>query len=35
VTQQQMIPDTKHNNIQIGRGYWESITAFLDSMLED
>jgi pimeloyl-ACP methyl ester carboxylesterase len=35
VTQQQMIPDTYHNNIQIGHGYWESITAFLDSMLED
>jgi hypothetical protein len=29
VTQQQMIPDTKHNDIQTGRGYWESITGFL------
>jgi len=33
VTEQHQIPNSNHDNIVIGQGYWENITAFLDSML--
>ena len=32
--QQQIIPNTNHNNITLGLGYWENITIFLNSMLD-
>lgn len=34
VTQQKIIPNTNHNDIQLEEGYWESITAFLNSILK-
>lgn len=33
VTEYHQIPNSNHDNIVIGQGYWENITAFLDSML--
>lgn len=35
VTQQQIIQDSDHNSITMERGYWESIGAFLNSMLSE
>jgi pimeloyl-ACP methyl ester carboxylesterase len=32
VTEQYTIPNSNHNNMIIGQGYWEYITAFLDSI---
>jgi pimeloyl-ACP methyl ester carboxylesterase len=32
VTQQQWIQDSDHNNITMGRGYWETIRAFLNQL---
>jgi uncharacterized protein len=34
VTQQKIIPNIHHNDIQLGDGYWESIAAFLNSILK-
>jgi len=30
-----IIPDIDHNNITLGRGYWESVKGFLDLMLKN